>query len=518
MNETIVKHLNFGKDARNKIFEGIEKLTKAVSSTLGASGKCVILEDNAGNPIITKDGVTVANSIILLDPVENMGAKLIKEAARKTVKEAGDGTTTATVLAHAILLEAYEAIKSENRRNIKEGINKGVEKVIKYLENIAKEITGNKITQVATISANNDIFLGKLISEAFLAVNETGLVTMENNDQPITEVEIVDGFEYDKGFSSPYFITDKEEGISELNNPYVLIVENKIENMRKLENALEHVIKAKKSLLIVGDVDLPVKQALAMNAMKGILKVNVIDAPIYGLSRNDVLEDLALLTGATVINEDLGDDMDLIQPEHFGTCIKSKSTATKTLIKVNELSNEVKKRAKKIEKLIAKAANENIRKRYEKRLSQLLAKVAIVKVGANSEVELKEKKDRVEDAICATRAAIKEGIVPGGGVALLNAAQYITPVSLGEKVLLNAIKSPYKVILENAGMEDVETPIVKGRGLDVVTGKTVSMVKSGIIDPLLVTKSALKNAASVATTILSTDCVINNLRAHEGNR
>ncbi len=518
MNETIVKHLNFGEDAKNKIFDGIEKLTKAVSSTLGASGKCVIMEDNQGNPIITKDGVSVANSIILLDPVENMGAKLIKEAARKTVKEAGDGTTTATVLAHAILEEAYKAIKSENRRNIKEGINIAVNKVVTYLEDIAKEISGDKIKQVATISANNDIELGNIISEAFLAVNETGLVTMENNDQPITEVEIVDGFEYEKGFSSPYFITDKEEGIAELNNPYVLIVENPIENMRKLEPALEYVIKNKKSLLIVADVDLPVKQALAMNALKGILKVNVIDAPVYGLSRTDVLEDLALLTGATVINEDLGDDMDLIQAEHFGTCIKSKSTANKTLIKVQELSKEVKKRAKKIEKLILKAPNDNIRKRYEKRLSQLLAKVAIVKVGANSEVELKEKKDRVEDAICATKAAIKEGIVPGGGVALLNAAQSLKSSNIGEVILAKAIKAPYETILINAGIEEIPTTLEEGKGLDVVTAKTVSMVKSGIIDPLLVTKSALRNAASVATTILSTDCVINNLRAHEGNR
>jgi len=518
MNETIVKHLNFGEDAKNKIFEGIQKLTQAVGSTLGASGKCVILEDNNGNPHITKDGVSVANSIILLDPVENIGAKLIKEAARKTVKEAGDGTTTATVLSHAILEEAYKVLTPSNIREVKEGINTAVNKVVKYLEKTTKKVTNNKIEQVATISANNDSTVGKIISEAFIAIDKTGIVTMDTNEQPFTEVEIIDGFEYNKGYSSPYFTTDKEKGICELNNPLVLIIGNKIDNMRRLERVLEYVIKTNKNespLLIIGDVDMVVKQALAMNNMKGRLKVNLIDAPIHGLSRTDVLEDLALMTGATVINEDLGDDIDLIQPEHFGSCLQATSTAHNTLIKVEELPEGVINRADKVQKLLDKTTNENLRSRYEKRLSQLLAKVAVVKVGANSEVELKEKKDRVEDAICATKAAIKEGIVPGGGIALINASEklMVGPVSPGEEVLLKAIRAPFNVILDNAGIKAIPAEMNEGEGLDVVTGKKVSMVKSGIIDPLLVTKSALKNAASVATTILSTDCVINNLRA-----
>jgi len=513
MNETIVKHLNFGSDAKDKIFEGINKLTKAVSSTLGAGGQCVIMEDNNGNPQITKDGVTVANSIILLDPVENMGSKLIKEAARKTVKEAGDGTTTATVLAHAILKEAYNAIKSENSREIQEGINSGVDKIIKYLEKISKPVTGEKIKQVATISANNDNELGDLIGNAFQAVDETGLVTMEINDQPETEIQVVDGFEYNKGFSTPHFINRKEEGVAELNNPCVLIVESKIENIKKLEPVLEYIIKNNKPLLIVGDLELPVKQALAMNVVKGVLKVNVIDAPTYGINRKDILDDLALLTNATVINEDLGDDMDLIQPEFFGECKSSISTENKTLIKVYEPVEEVNIRIDKIKNLMDNAKNENLKKRYEKRLSQLLAKVAIVKVGANSEVELKEKKDRVEDAICATKAAIKEGIVPGGGIALMNAIAVLNLKNKGEAIIAEAIKAPFQTILNNAGIETVPKLTEEGEGLNVVTGKKVSMVKSGIIDPLLVTKSALKNAASVATTILSTNCVINNLRA-----
>ena len=511
MNETIVKHLNFGKDARNKVFEGIDKLTKAVSSTLGASGKCVILEDETGNPQITKDGVTVANSVILLDPVENMGAKLLKEAARKTVREAGDGTTTATVLAHAILNNA--PLKSESPRAIKEGINLAVNKVVQYLEKNSSTVKGDRIEQVATISANNDKELGSIIGKAFRAVDETGIVIMETHEHPETVVEEIEGIQYDKGFHHGHFITNKEKGTAELENPLVLIVDSKIENIRKIQGVLEHIIKKGHSLLVIADVDQQVMSALAMNKIKGNIKVNIIEAPIFGINRKETLDDLALLTGATVINEDLGDDMDLIQPEHLGTCLKAISTENETIIQIEETPEEVSDVIKSIQKQIEETPNANLKIRYEKRLARLLAKVAVVKVGANSEVELKEKRDRVEDAICATKAAIKEGIVPGGGIALLNAAQHIIPKSSAEEMLLEAIKSPYLTILENAGIEDYEAPKVKGRGLDVVTGKTVSMVKSGIIDPLLVTKSALKNAASVATTILSTDCVINNIRA-----
>ena len=511
MNETIVKHLNFGKDARNKVFEGIDKLTKAVSSTLGASGRCVILEDETGNPQITKDGVTVANSVILLDPVENMGAKLLKEAARKTVREAGDGTTTATVLAHAILNNA--PLKSESPRAIKEGINLAVNKVVQYLEKNSSTVKGDRIEQVATISANNDKELGSIIGKAFRAVDETGIVIMETHEHPETVVEEIEGIQYDKGFHHGHFITNKEKGTAELDNPLVLIVDSKIENIRKIQGVLEHIIKKGNSLLVIADVDQQVMSALAMNKIKGNIKVNIIEAPIFGINRKETLDDLALLTGATVINEDLGDDMDLIQPEHLGTCLKAISTENETIIQIEETPEEVSDVIKSIQKQIEETPNANLKVRYEKRLARLLAKVAVVKVGANSEVELKEKRDRVEDAICATKAAIKEGIVPGGGIALLNAAQHIIPKSSAEEMLLEAIKSPYLTILENAGIEDYEAPRVKGRGLDVVTGKTVSMVKSGIIDPLLVTKSALKNAASVATTILSTDCVINNIRA-----
>ena len=512
MNETIVKHLNFGDEAKSAIFKGIEQLTQAVSSTLGASGKCVILEDATGSPQITKDGVTVANSVILLDPVENMGAKLLKEAARKTVQEAGDGTTTATVLAHSILTEAYKA-EVNSPRDLKEGINLAVDKVVQYLEKHSSEVKGDVIEQVATISANNDRELGQLIGQAFRAVDETGIVMMETHEEPETVVERIEGVQFDKGFLHNHFVTSKEKGTAELDNPLVLIVDSKIDNVRKIQGILEHVIKKNHQLLIIADVDQQVMTALAMNKVKGNIKVNLLEAPTYGISRKETLDDLALLTGATVINEDLGDDMDLIQPEHLGSCLKAVSTQDETIIQLDEVPEEVDDLIKGIEKQIKETSNPNIKIRCEKRLARLLAKVAIVKVGANSEVELKEKRDRVEDAICATKAAIKEGIVPGGGIALLNAASHVTPKSVSEQVLLEAIKAPYRTILENAGIKDYEVPKVKGRGLNVVTGKTVNMVKSGIIDPLLVTKSALQNAASVATTILSTDCVINNLRA-----
>jgi len=510
----LVKNLAFGDGARSQILTGVEKLTNAVGSTLGASGKCVILEDGNGMPQITKDGVTVANSIVLQDPIENIGATLIKQAAQRTVSDAGDGTTTATILTKAILDEAYRHSELDTLRDIKKGIDKGVENVLSYLKKNSKKVKGKKIDQVATISANNDKELGKVIGEAFRLVDETGVVMMETNEQPETVVELIEGVQYDQALKNNHFITNIEKGTAELDNPLVLIVESVITNVRKIQSVLEFIIKHGKSLLIIADVDPQVVSALAMNKKKGNIKVNIIDAPIYGISKKDVLSDLCAVTGATLINEDLGDDMDVVNPDHLGSCLKSITNHEDTILKVDLSNNKnVKETITLLEKQIKETKNPNIIIRLEKRLAKLNAKVATVKVGANSELELKEKKDRVEDAICATKAAIKEGIVPGGGIALLNASQQLKPESIGEEVLYCAIKEPYRLILKNAGVEDYKTPTVEGQGLDVVTGNTVDMVKAGIIDPLLVTKSALANAASVATTILSTDCVINNIRA-----
>jgi len=511
MSNAIVKNLSFGSDAKNNVFAGITKLTQAVSSTLGASGKCVILEDNTGKPIITKDGVTVAEAITLLDPVENMGATLLKEAARKTVREAGDGTTTATVLAHAILEEAYK-ISDGNQRDIKNDIFKTVQKVIAYLEKISIPVTGDMIDQVATISTNNDPELGKIIADAFRSVGRNGVVILEPTDLPKTTYELIDGVQYNRPLKNVHFITNKDMKTAELDNPLVLIVESEIDNVRKIQNVLEHAIKQSRSLLVIADVDQQVLSALAMNKIKGNIKVNVIDAPIYGITKKEVLDDLSLLTGAVVINEDLGDDIDLIGPEHLGECLKSVTSEIDTVMQIGKTPKAVAEVINKLEQDLIENKDPVLIQKIEKRLARLSAKVAIVKVGANSEVELQEKQARVEDAICATKAAIKEGIVPGGGIALFNAAQSINATSKGEEALLEAIKSPFRTILNNAGIEEYEIPLVEGEGINVVTGDMVNMIKSGIIDPLLVTKSALNNASSVATTILSTDCVINNLR------
>ena len=512
MSDEIVKKLNFGDEGKNKVFEGVSKLTRAVSSTLGASGKCVMLEDSSGKPLITKDGVTVANSVTLLDPVENMGATLLKEAARQTVKEAGDGTTTATVLAHSILKEAFET-KDYNSREVRDGISSAVEKVVAYLESKAVDVSGDMLKQVATISSNNDSNLGALIAKAFEDVGENGVVSMEISNDEETSVEVVDGASLDKGLKNHHFINNKEKGSCELSNPLVLIVESKIPNVRKVQSILEYIIKNKKELLIIGDADEQLVTAVSMNVSKGNIKANIIDAPDYGINKKQTLQDFAVLTGATVINEDLGDDMDLIDVSHLGTCLKSITTSDETIIQVDGMSDDVKDLIKQLKKELKTTKINGKKHLLEKRLSRLGGKVGVVKVGANSEVELKEKADRVEDSICATKAAIKEGILPGGGIALLNASNKIKSKNLGEAILLKAIKAPFQTIMDNAGVKIGFINSEEGLGINVITENIVNMIEAGIVDPLLVTKSALKNAASVANTILATDCVINNLRA-----
>lgn len=514
MADAIVKNLSFGDEARNKVFAGIDKLAKAVGSTLGAGGQCVLLEDHTGSPVITKDGVTVADSIILLDPVENMGATLLKEAARKTVREAGDGTTTATVLAHAILNEAQKS-PEKNARKIKEGIETMCDKVVDYLESNKIVVTGDMIDQVATISTNNDPDLGKLVGNAFRSVGETGIVMMETSTDSECSLQVVEGVQYDKGLTNSHFITNPKTKTAELDNPLILIIESPVDNIRQIQPALEYVIRHNKPLLIIADLEQNVIAPLAMNKVKGNIKVNVINAPTYGISKKETLDDLALLTGATVINEDLGDDMDLFTSDVFGTCKKSITSHEETVLHVGEPTEEINAIIDDIKMSLLGNKKPGAVVKLEKRLARLSAKIAIVKVGANSEIELKEKADRVEDAICATKAAIKEGIVPGGGIALLNASHNIDSFGEGQAILLDAIRAPFRLILDNAGIENAPVEIIskKGYGLNVINNKTVNMVEAGIIDPLLVTKSALKNAVSVATTILSTNCVINNLRA-----
>ena len=513
----IVKDLNFGDDAKKRIINGVGKLAKAVSSTLGASGKCVIYEDALGKPVITKDGVTVAESVVLFDPVENIGATLIKEAARNTVREAGDGTTTATVIAEALIKEVDRQRKNTSIREIKEGINSGLKKVNEYLEKNAIRITDDMLESVSNISCNNDTDLGKVIAEAYTEVGKDGVVLMETSETENTYVELVDGVQMDVGLTSPHFTTDTEKQLAILEDPLVLIVGSEIPNIRKIQKILEFVIKNKKPLLIVAPVDQQVKAALLMNKVKGNIKVNIIDLPGFGPTKLDTVEDLALLTGAKVINEELGDDLDLIDVDCLGKAEKSVTDDKNTVLTTYDIGNDLEERIKDVKKAIKKEKNAFLKKKQEDRLAMLTGSVGIVRVGANSKVELKEKKDRAEDAIYATKAALKEGIVPGGGVALLNASQKINAKTVGEKIITEAIKSPYNIILENAGIEDPGCLEIDGYGIDVVTGEQATMVSAGIIDPVLVTKSALKNAVSVVNTIISADCVISNIRMNESN-
>ena len=513
----LVKDLSFGKDAKAKIITGVNKLAQAVKSTLGASGKCVIYEDGRGRPVITKDGVTVAESVVLYDPVENMGATLIKAAARNTVKDAGDGTTTATVLAEALIKQIDTAVAEDlTIREIKDGINKALKDVINYLNNIAIDVEGDMLKSVSSISCNNDTKLGAIISEAYEKVGKDGVVLMEESDSEDTYVDVVDGVQVECGVTSPHFITNTEKHTCELDSPLVFICSSEIPNIRKIQNILEYVIKNNRSLLIVAPVAQQVKSALLMNKVKGNIKVNVIDLPGFGPTKKDATEDLAILTGATVLNEELGDDFDLMKPEHLGEADFAVTDDRHTVLTLEGMTQNIEDRINDLNKQLIEEQNGFIKKKLEQRLAMLSGSVGIIKVGANSKVELKEKKDRVEDAIYATKAALQEGIVAGGGVALLNASQEIKTDRAGQ-VLLNALSSPFKTILDNAGLEQVGPRPIKGLGVDVTTSQEVNMIKSGIIDPVLVTKSALKNAVSVALTIMSADCVISNIRINNAS-
>jgi chaperonin GroEL len=513
----IVKDLNFGDSANGRISAGVDKLAKAVKSTLGASGKCVIYEDARGKPVITKDGVTVAESVVLFDPVENIGATLIKEASRNTVREAGDGTTTAIVLAESLMKEANCVKSVKTVREIKQGIDSALKKVNDYLDSKSIQVKGDMLDSVASISCNNDTNLGKTIAKAYNVVGKNGVVLMEESEDNNTYVESVDGVQIECGLTSSYFVTDKDRENAVLENPLVLIVSSEITSIRKIQSILEYVIKNKRALLIVAPVAQQVQTALMMNKVKGNINVNIIEPPGFGPYKNDTIDDLAILTGAKVINEELGDDLDLIQPDCLGEVLTSVTDSKNTVLKIKDLNHDIEERITEVEKKIEKEKDGFLKKKLQDRLSILSGSVGIVKVGADSKVEMKEKKDRVEDAIYAVKAALKEGIISGGGIALLNASQKILPSNDCENILLRAIRAPYETILENASIEDSVEPLKQGWGFNVVSGEHVNMIKGGIIDPVLVTKTALKNAVSVVSTIISADCVISNMRTNESN-
>ena len=512
----LVKDLAFGDEAKSKVITGVNKLARAVKSTLGASGRCVVYEDGRGKPVITKDGVTVAESVVLYDSVENMGATLIKEAARNTVKEAGDGTTTATVLAEALIKQIDTAIADGlTIREIKEGVNKTLDDVISYLNKNAIDVKGDMLKSVSSISCNNDKELGDIIAEAYDKVGKNGVVLMEESPTEDTYVDIVDGVQLDCKLTSPHFITNKDKHVCELDNPLILTCSSEIPNIRKIQSTLEYVIKNNRSLLLVAMVAQPVKAALMMNKVKGNIKINIIDPPGFGPTRKDAMDDLAILTGATVLNEELGDDLDLIKPEHLGEAEFAITNDKHTVLTLGGMTQDIENRIDQLNKKLAEEKSGFIKKKLGQRLATLSGSVGIIKVGANSKVELKEKKDRTEDALYATKAALQEGIVSVGGIELLNASQDIKTDKAGE-VLLSALSSPFETILDNAGVK-MNMKLKTGQGMNVVNGDIVDMVESGIIDPVLVTKSALKNAVSVALTIMSADCVISNIRINESN-
>ena len=515
----LVKNLVFGTEAKDKIITGVNKLAQAVKSTLGASGKCVIYEDGRGKPVITKDGVTVAESVVLRDPVENMGATLIKEAARNTVKDAGDGTTTATVLAEALIQQIDTAIADGlTIREIKDGVNETLDSVIEYLDNITIEVKDDMLDSISSISCNNDKELGDIISQAYREVGNNGVVLMEESGTEKTYVDIVAGVQLDSNLTSPHFVTNTDKHLCELDNPLVLICSSEIPNIRKIQSVLEHVIKNNRSLLIVASVTQSVKSALLMNKVKGNIKINIIDPPGFGKFKVDAMKDLSMLTGGGIIDESMGDDLDLIKPEDLGEAkfaVTSDKNTILTLLDNKDIKDNVNYMIEKVNELLKKEKNGFYKKQLEKRLATLSGNVGIIKVGANSKIELKEKKDRVEDAIHATKAALKEGIIPGGGIALLNAKQKISTSDAG-KVLLNALAAPYKTIMENAGFP-LSMAMKEGYGCNVVNGEFVKMIDEGIMDPVLVTKSALKNAVSVALTVMSTDCIISNIRIEDAS-
>ena len=516
----LVKEIHFS-EGRKKLIEGINELATAVGSTLGASGRTVVIENDFGGAHITKDGVTVAESIQVEDAVKNLGMTMLKQAAKNTASKAGDGTTTSTILAQA-LIQSYEDLnKGFSFRDIKRGIDSALEYTINQLDRRAVKVDEKRLENVSIISANGDQTLGKLIADAFKKAGDNGIVTHQASGSSDTYVESVEGTHIKSNSTSHHFFTNPEKELCELDNPLVFLCATAIPNVRRIQSILEYAIKQNRSILLIAELESQPTAALAMNKVKGNIKVNVISPPSFGLKRKDLLDDVALLTGAKVVSEELGDSLDLISPDVLGSASKAISDMDGTTLTFDESPEELQERIDYLKKTLDEEENNILSKHLEKRLSLLTGGVAIINVGAETEVELKEKQDRVDDAIQAVKAAKKEGILPGGGAALHYVAANNSFVISGAGELVGwdifreALYSPFNTILKNAGLDPMDKKYnVKkwGLGVDVTDGKVKDMRKAGIIDPVLVTKSALKNAVSVAMTILSTDCVISNIR------
>ena len=525
------KQVLFGDDARSKMVRGINVLANAVKVTLGPKGRNVVLERAFGGPTVTKDGVSVAKEVELKDKFENMGACMVREVASKTSDNAGDGTTTATVLAQAIVDEGMKFVAAGmNPMDLKRGIDKAVAAAIDELKKISKPTTTNKeIAQVGSISANSDTEIGEIISEAMDKVGKEGVITVEDGKSLKNELEVVEGMQFDRGYLSPYFINQPEKQAAVLDNPFILLHDKKISNIRELLPVLEQVAKAARPLVIIAeDIDGEALATLVVNSIRGILKVVAVKAPGFGDRRAAMLEDIAILTGGTVISSNVGLSLDKATLAELGTAKKVEVTKENTtIIDGAGQAEAIENRVKNIRTQIEAATSDYDREKLQERVAKLAGGVALIKVGAATEVEMKEKKARVEDALHATRAAVEEGIVAGGGVALIRAKQAIRDLkgdndeqNAGIRIVLRAMEEPLRQIVANAGDEPsvVVNEVAHGSGnygYNDQTGEYGDLVEMGVLDPTKVTRTALQNAASVAALILTTDCMVADLPQEE---
>ena len=526
----MAKDIIYGNEARLKIKEGVDKLANAVKVTLGPCGRNVVLEKKYGPSTITKDGISVAKEIELKDPVENIGAQLIKEVASKTNDGAGDGTTTATVLAQSIYNNSLKYVTSgANPVEIKKGIDLAVENVIAEIKNISKEIDNNSsdIEQVATISANNDSEIGKMIAEAMAKVGKDGVITVEEAKGTQTSVKVVEGMEFDRGYLSPYFVTNTEKMTVEMENPYILITDKKISALKELLPILESVTQSGKPLLIIAeDVDGEALTTLVVNRLRIGLKICAVKAPGFGDRKKEILQDIAIVTGGNVISEEQGRKLENITIEDLGKAEKINITKDNTVI-VNGNGNkkEINDRASQIRSQIENTKSEYDKEKLQERLAKISGGVAVLYIGASTEVEMKEKKDRVDDALHATRAAVQEGIVPGGGVTLLRCSEKIINLKgenedqkLGINIVYKSLFAPIKTILSNAGEENIDVIINAilnnsgDYGYNARLKKFENFFKTGVIDPAKVTRLAIENAASISGLLITSDCVISDIK------
>ena len=518
------KHVVFGDDARAKIVRGVDILANAVKVTLGPKGRNVVLERSFGSPTVTKDGVSVAKEIELKDRYENIGAQLVKEVASKTSDNAGDGTTTATVLAQAIVREGFKYVAAGlNPTDLKRGIDKAVTALVAEVQKLAKPTTTSKeIAQVGAISANSDWDIGQIIADAIDKVGKEGVITVEDGKSLHNELDVVEGLQFDRGYLSPYFINNQDKQAVELDEPLVLLIDKKVTHIRELIPALEAVAKAGRPLLIIAeDVEGEALATLVVNAIRGILKVVAVKAPGFGDRRKAILEDIAVLTGAKVIAEEVGLSLDKVTLEDLGQAKRVEVGKENTiLIDGAGEATLIEARVKQIRVQISEATSDYDREKLQERVAKLAGGVAVIKVGAATEVELKEKKARVEDALHATRAAVEEGVVPGGGVALLRAKKAVGTLKgdnadqdAGIKLVLRAIEEPLRQIVANAGGEPsvVVNRVLEGTGnfgFNAANDTYGDLVEQGVLDPAKVTRTALQNAASVASLILTTEAIV----------